>query len=80
MHITYLIGKGYDYELSKKIDEIILDMKMKQIQNNNNPTLIQPMPYQQSNINETWKDTLIIIIGAVMSIFIVFLIVKSINN
>lgn len=62
-------------QVNRKIDELILDNKMKQIQN------IVPIN-QPNSINMTssdsWKETMIIVSGAIIALFIIFLIVKLI--
>ena len=65
-------------KLTKKVDEIILDTKMKQIQNAS--MLQQPTQPVQALQPDSWRETLIIIVGAVIAIFIIFLIVKCLNK
>lgn len=66
-------------KVNKKFDELLLENKLKQLRNQISiPTVIQqPVPYLHYN-NSSWKETLIIMVGAIISIFIVFLIVKII--
>lgn len=71
-------------KVNKKFDEIILDTKMKQLQNPSSmsqlPILQQPIAIPQSNHSDSWKETLIIVIGAIIAMFIIFLIVKAIHK
>lgn len=62
-------------QVNKKLDEIILDNKMKQIQNN--IPVSQPIANNTAS-SDSWKETLIIISGAIIALFIIFLIVKLI--
>lgn len=65
-------------KVNKKFDELILENKMKQLQNTSH-ILHQPTPYiQNSTKSDSWKEVLIIVVGAIIAIFIIFLIVKSI--
>jgi hypothetical protein len=67
-------------KVNKKFDEIILDNKMKQLQNMT-PVTQPPIVYPQNTIHsDSWKETLIIVIGAIIAIFIIFLIVKSLHK
>lgn len=63
-----------DTKVNKKFDEIILDNKMKELQNSNN---IPPPPVPPVS---SWKETLVIIIGAIVAIFIVFLMIRSLGS
>lgn len=87
------LKKIVNTKVNKKFDEIILETKMKQLQNATLPQtqIIQPfqplqnhLPQQPQNIttngSESWKETLIIVIGAIIAIFIIFLIVKALNK
>jgi hypothetical protein len=64
-------------KVNKKFDELLLENKLKQLRNTTiTPTIVQqPVPYLHYGTS-SWKETLIIMIGAIIAIFIVFLIVK----
>lgn len=80
------LKKLINTKVNNKFDELMLDNKMKQLQNmaniqsNMNQTLSQTIPNPQNNNhnNDSWKEVLIIVIGAIIAIFIIFLIVKAI--
>ncbi|XWV26415.1 hypothetical protein QJ857_gp0654 [Tupanvirus soda lake] len=82
------LKKLVNTKVNRKFDEIILDTKMKQLQNVTAPQfpiLQQPQsqPYIQNTPNsnsDSWKETLIIVIGAIIAIFIIFLIVKAMHK
>ena len=77
----YKLKRMVDSKVNKKIDAILLDTKMKQLQNTTSSTIQPSVPYNQTNgISDSWKEVLIIIIGAIIAIFIIFLIVKSLNK
>jgi hypothetical protein len=67
--------------VNKKMDEIILDTKLKQIQSmpmqNTSPSYPQP---QHATNPDAWKEMAVIIIGAIMAMFIIFLIVRAISK
>jgi len=74
-------------KVNKKFDEIILENKMKQLQNISvlpagQAVVQQPTPYVQNSgsNSDSWKEVLIIMVGAVIAIFIIFLIVKSLHK
>lgn len=84
-------------KVDKRFDEMMLDYKLKQIQNvSSNQILqtshhtqpqqavqpIQPFqPFQQIQTNtNSWKETLIIVIGVLIALFIMFLIIKALNK
>ena len=76
--LKYLI----DAKVNKKFDEMILENKMKQLQ-----AMTAPIYSQQSNVqsnnntkSDSWKEILIIVIGTVIAIFIIFLIVKTLQK
>ena len=76
--------KLIDKKVKRKNDDFIFDTKMRQIQsqtpsssqlsnnNNNNQPFI--------NTNDSFKETLIIVSGAIIVIFIIFLITKSVGS
>lgn len=81
------IKKLVNIQVNEKLDEIILDNKLKQLQT----MPIQAMPLQQTtgNINcpaskdnsvtsDLWKNVLIITIGIIVVLILIFLIVKTI--
>ena len=89
----FKLKKLVNSQVHKKVDEIILENKMKQLQEtmtlpktqNSFPSgqtmTTQLIPYTQNNsTSESWKETLIIVIGAIIAIFIIFLVAKSINK
>ena len=72
------LNKLINKKVKEKINDIILDDKLKQLQHN-----YIPSPNQQlgtTGLSDTWKETLIIIVGAVIAIFIIFLTTKSFNK
>lgn len=71
----YKLKRMIDNKVNKKLDELVLEQKMKQIQNMPVQTPVQPNPS-----SESWKETLIIVVGAIIAIFIIFLIVKCISK
>ena len=77
----YKLKRLIDNKVNKKIDDILLDTKMRQLQN---AALIQqPIAQSQSTggtTSDSWKETLIIIVGAIIAIFIIFLIFKCLNK
>jgi hypothetical protein len=95
------LKKLVNTKVNQKFDEMILDTKMKQLQNASIPPThiihpqmqpqIQPLMQQQiqpqmqpANLHpqksDSWKELLIIVVGAIIAIFIVFLIVKALNK
>jgi hypothetical protein len=76
------LKKMINQKVNKKFDEMMLDMKMKQIQTGMQiPNQIQSVPQYQSNpFSDSWKETLIIMIGALIALFMIFLIVRSLNK
>jgi len=80
------LQKLVDSKVNEKFDEILLDTKMKQLQNLTKLNATTPSVQHftqtgQPNITtnqHSWKETLIIVIGAIIAMFIVFLIVKSV--
>lgn len=75
------LKKLINSKVNKKFDEMILENKMKQIQNATIPVPVTPqVPYVPNNSgSDSWKETLIIVIGAIIAMFIIFLIVKSLR-
>jgi hypothetical protein len=61
-------------KVNKKFDEMILKSKMKQLQN----ATAHTQPYVPKS--DSWKETLIIVVGAIIAIFIIFILVKSLNK
>uniref|UniRef100_A0A6C0LRX2 Uncharacterized protein n=1 Tax=viral metagenome TaxID=1070528 RepID=A0A6C0LRX2_9ZZZZ len=65
--------------INKKVDsktkDLILDYKMKQVQNNKSQ--FSNMTNTQSELSESFKETLIILIGAFIALLLIFLITKS---
>lgn len=59
-------------KINKKFDEFLLENKLKQIQNFSNPQITPQFI--------SWRETLIIIIGVLIIVFILFLIFKSVNK
>lgn len=67
------LKKMVNKKVTKKFDEMMLEYKMKQLQNTP-PPIQQPV---QTNTNyDSWKEILIIVIGGIIALFIIFLIVK----
>ncbi|AGC01903.1 hypothetical protein H012_gp559 [Acanthamoeba polyphaga moumouvirus] len=78
------LKKIVDNKVIKKMDEIILDNKLKQIQAFT-PNLTQQNTPQNISQNthsvinpDSWKETLVIVIGVIIALFIIFLIIKAI--
>ncbi len=59
--------------VSKKVDELMLDYKLKQLQN-----MVPPIQQPAITKNDSWKETLIIIVGILIALLIIFLIIKSV--
>lgn len=76
----YKLKRLIDSKVGKKFDEMVLDNKMKQLQNSTQPTIIQSVPHQNNGISDSWKETLIIVIGTIIAFLIIFLIVRSLNK
>jgi hypothetical protein len=84
------LKKLVNTKVNNKFDEIILENKMKQLQNitSMQPNIIQPQQQSQVPIshsqnntrNDSWKETLIIVVGAIIAIFIIFLIVRALHK
>ena len=82
------LKKLVNTKVNEKFDEMILDTKMKQLQNATIPQtqLVHQQPHVvlpqniQNTSNNSWKETLIIVIGAIIAIFIIFLIVKALHK
>ncbi|QGR53897.1 hypothetical protein [Moumouvirus maliensis] len=82
------LKKIVDNKVMKKMDEIILDNKLKQIQaftpnltqQNTQQNISQNIPQNNSSIinKDSWKETLVIVIGVIIALFIIFLIIKAI--
>jgi len=74
------LNKLIQREFHKRMDEMILKMKMSQL--NQSIGTPSPISYQppQPLLSDTWKETLIIMVGAVIAIFIVFLMIRSITK
>ena len=70
----YKLKKLVDNNINKKIEDIILDNKMKQLE-----TFSQTQQLQKPTQSDSWKETLIIVIGAVIAILIILLIFKCAN-
>lgn len=79
------LKKLIDKKVNKKFNDMVLDEKMKQIKsmNINNISNMSAQNNQTQNKNsglsDSWKETLIIITGAVIAIFLIFLIVRSLK-
>jgi hypothetical protein len=78
------LKKLINRKVRSKMDNIILDMKMKQLESSQIshfiPSLMNPHynPAQLSTPvkNDSWKNTFIIVIGTIVALFIIFLLVK----
>jgi hypothetical protein len=79
-HCYRKLIKIIDKKVKQKCDSALLDAKLRQIQNQSvqNPSS-SPVQSSISN-NDSLKETLIIVIGAVIAIFIIFLITKSFGS
>ena len=75
----YKLKRMIDNKVNRKYDDMVVNYKLQQLQNNtaNNN---QSHPVQSAPQSDSWKETLIIVIGAIIAIFIIFLIVKSIGK
>ena len=72
-----------DIKVNKRIDEIILENKIKQLQNIPFSMISQPTLNSRNNNNsksESYKETLIIVVGALIALIILFIIVKIIHK
>jgi len=76
---TAQLNKLINKKVKEKINDIFLDINMTQLKMNN---INQPPPQvaPPTTISDSWKETLIIMVGAVIAIFIIFLITKSFNK
>lgn len=73
------LNKLVEKEFKKRVDDIIMNVKMNQL--NQPHTLIPQMPYPVSpQLSDSWKETLVITIGAIFAIFIIFLMIKCITK
>lgn len=70
------LRKLINSHVNRKFDELMLDSKLKQLQN----IPLTTQMFQPNNHSDSWKETLIIVIGAIIAIFIIFLIVKALNK
>lgn len=70
------LKKLINTRVNRKFDELMLDSKLKQLQN----IPLSTQMFQPNNHSDSWKETLIIVIGAIIAIFIIFLIVKALNK
>ena len=76
------LNKLINKKVKEKINDLFLDINLNQIklgQLNQQP-LPQLQLAPQTGLSDSWKETLIIIAGAVIVIFIIFLITKSFNS
>ena len=74
----YKLKKLVDNKINKKIDDIVLDTKMKQLEafsQNQQQTSLQ----KNSGTSDSWKETLIIVVGAIIAILIILLIFKCMH-
>jgi len=78
-------------KVNKKIDQVILDNKLKQIQNISltpnthyaHDSYLHSHSHSHPNQvpnNGTWKETTIIVIGIIIALFIIYLIIRTINK
>lgn len=65
LKLKQLINK----KVNEKFDNILLENKFKQLQ-----TTFVPPSYDQRS--DSWKETLVIMVGAIIAIFLIFMIVK----
>jgi hypothetical protein len=66
--------KLVEKKIKKRIDDAVIDMKFKQLQSQH---LAAPQPAPTTIVSDSWKETLIIVFGAVITMFLIFLIVRS---
>jgi hypothetical protein len=79
------LNKLINKKVKEKINDIFLDINLNQIKSGHlNQQPQQPLPQlqlsPQTGLSDSWKETLIIIAGAVIVIFIIFLMTKSLNS
>jgi hypothetical protein len=67
--------KLVEKKIKKRIDDAVIDMKFKQLQSQHLTAAPQPAP--TTIVSDSWKETLIIVFGAVITMFLIFLIVRS---
>lgn len=77
------LNKLINKKVKGKINDIFLDINLNQIKlgqlnQQSPPPQLQLAP--QTGLSDSWKETLIIIVGAVIALFIIFLITKSFNS
>lgn len=73
----YQMKKIIDRKVEKKLDDYILDMKMKQIQSQTQPYQI---PFRSYETPESVKEMVIIMFGMLIALFIIFMIVKNLSK
>lgn len=69
--------KVIEKKIKKRIDDVVIDLKFKQIQSQHLNATTQPSN-TNFNMTDSWKETLIIVLGAIITMFLIFLIVRSI--
>lgn len=76
------LKKLINKKVQSKMDDAMLDYKMKMLQSNIPIQATQPVSATPSHthLSDSWKETLIIIIGAIVAIFLIFLITKSLSK
>lgn len=81
IHCNDKIKKLISNKVNKKFDEMILDNKIKQLQNAVGSGIQTYQPLVASNMNnDSWKQTLIIVVAVVIIIFVIFLMAKTLNK
>lgn len=85
-HCYKTLKKLVNAKIRSKIDELILDNKLKQIQIPSTPVsttpypLIQPFTTSQPVTtihNDSWKETLIVMLGGIIALVLIYLIVRT---
>lgn len=71
------LKKLVNKKVNERFDEIMLDAKLKQLQTlNSQPINVSTVPLIQTGNNISYKEILIIVVGAIIALIIIFLIVK----
>jgi hypothetical protein len=70
--------KLVEKKIKKKIDDVVIDMKFKQLQTqhiNNQPQ--QSTTSTNTSMSDSWKEILILVFGIIITMFLLFLIARS---
>jgi hypothetical protein len=69
------LNKLIDKKVKEKVNDMFLDANLQQLKTfNSNRSIASPPPLD--NKSDSWKETMIIVVGAIIAILIIFLITK----